>query len=47
MVAEAIAAATVGMLALFLVLRPLFRAASAIGGPVEPLEPEETPKGWL
>ena len=45
MVAEAIAAAMVGMLALFLVLRPLFGPAQPSVGPVEPLEPEETPKG--
>jgi hypothetical protein len=45
MLAEAIAAALVGMLAVFLVLRPLFSPPRRSSGPAEPLEPEETPKG--
>ena len=45
MVAELIAAALVGMLALFVVLRPLFSPPQPGRDISEPLEPEETPKG--
>ena len=45
MLVETIAAALVGMLAVFLVLRPLFAPPRPSAGVAEPLEPEETPKG--
>jgi hypothetical protein len=45
MLAEAIAAALVGLAGLFLVLQPLFRASDTSQQPVEPLDPEETPRG--
>lgn len=45
MLAEAVAAALVGMLALFLVLRPIFLPSDDRPAPAEPLDPEETPKG--
>jgi Double zinc ribbon len=45
MVGEAVAAALVGVLALFLVLRPLVAPPRRTAAPVEPLDPEETPKG--
>jgi hypothetical protein len=45
MLAEAVAAALVGVLALFLVLRPLFSPPDDRPAPAEPLDPEETPKG--
>ena len=45
MVAEAIAAALVGLAGLFLVLQPLFRAPDPSLPPAEPLDPEETPRG--
>ena len=44
MLLEAIAAALVGMLAVYLVLRPIFAPPEA-AAPAEPLDPEETPKG--
>lgn len=45
MLAEAVAAALVGALALFLVLRPIFAPARPDSRPAEPIDPEETPKG--
>jgi hypothetical protein len=45
MVAEAVAAAIVGVLALWLVLRPLTGSATRSLPPSEPVDPEETPKG--
>lgn len=45
MVAEAVAAALVGLLALWVVLRPLFAPPSAAPPAEEPVDPEETPKG--
>jgi hypothetical protein len=45
MVAEAVAAAIVGVLALWLVLRPLTGSATLSLPPNEPVDPEETPKG--
>ena len=45
MLAEAVAAALVGMVALWLVLRPLLGPARPPDLVEEPVEPEETPKG--
>jgi hypothetical protein len=45
MLGEAIAAAVVGTLVLWLVLQPLLRPGAPRVRPVEPLDPEETPKG--
>jgi double zinc ribbon protein len=45
MLGEALAAALVGVIAIWLVLQPLARRSSAPSRPVEPLDPEETPKG--
>lgn len=44
MTGEAIAAALVGLAALWLVLQPLFAAGRALP-PSEPVDPEETPRG--
>jgi hypothetical protein len=45
MLVEALAAALVGTLAVFLVLRPIFSPPSAAPRAEEPPDPEETPKG--
>jgi hypothetical protein len=45
MLVEAVAGALVGMAGLWLVLRPLFQSTPGAPLPVEPLDPEETPKG--
>ena len=45
MVLEAVAAALVGLAALWLVLQPLMRADRGMPPPFEPLDPEETPRG--
>lgn len=45
MLAETVAAAVVGALALWLVLQPLIRPAKRSSAPIEPIDPEETPKG--
>ena len=45
MLAEAVAAALVGILAVYLVLRPIFFPPRANAAPAEPMDPEETPKG--
>ena len=45
MVAEAIVAALLGLAGLCLVLQPLFRSPETSTLPLEPLEPEETPRG--
>jgi hypothetical protein len=45
MLLEAILAVLVGMVALLLVLRPLFRPPSSRPEIPEPLDPEETPRG--
>ncbi len=45
MVGEALGAALVGVVALWLVLQPLIRPRSSPPLPFEPLDPEETPKG--
>ena len=45
MLPEALAAALVGVAALWLVLQPLLRSARQVLPPLEPLDPEETPKG--
>lgn len=45
MVAEAVAAALVGLVVLGLVLRPWLRRGAVRPGPAEPPEPEETPRG--
>ena len=45
MVGEALAAGVVGFLALWLVLQPLIRRSTPGSTPVEPLDPEETPRG--
>ena len=42
---EALAAALVGIAALWLVLQPLIRPRASPPLPFEPLDPEETPKG--
>ncbi len=45
MAGEALAAALVGVVALWLVLQPLIRPRSSPVLPFEPLDPEETPRG--
>jgi hypothetical protein len=45
MVLEAVAAALVGMVALWLVLQPLIGTHRRIPPPFEPIDPEETPRG--
>jgi rRNA maturation endonuclease Nob1 len=45
MIGETLAAAVVGFLALWLVLQPLLRRSAPRAQPVEPLDPEETPRG--
>jgi hypothetical protein len=45
MVGEALAAVIVGLIAVWLVLRPLLRPSVTRSQPVEPLDPEETPRG--
>jgi Double zinc ribbon len=45
MLAELVAAALVGLVALWLVLRPLLAAPAPPDLVAEPIEPEETPKG--
>ena len=45
MVLEAVAAALVGMVALWLVLQPLVGSERRLPPPFEPIDPEETPRG--
>jgi hypothetical protein len=45
MVLEAVAAALVGVVALWLVLQPLIGSARRAPPPFEPIDPEETPRG--
>ena len=45
MLAEALAAAAVGMAVLWLVLQPVLRPTGREALPLEPVDPEETPKG--
>jgi rRNA maturation endonuclease Nob1 len=45
MLAEALAAAVVGLAILWLVLQPVLRPTGREPLPLEPLDPEETPKG--
>jgi rRNA maturation endonuclease Nob1 len=45
MLAEALAAAAVGLAVLWLVLQPVLRPSGRETRPVEPVDPEETPKG--
>jgi rRNA maturation endonuclease Nob1 len=45
MLAEALAAAAVGLAVLWLVLQPLLRPSGREALPLEPVDPEETPKG--
>src|ERR1700694_3800380 len=45
MVGEALGAAVVGLIALWLVFQPLLRPSLAKSPPIEPVDPEETPKG--
>jgi rRNA maturation endonuclease Nob1 len=45
MLAEALAAALVGMAVIWLVLQPVVRPGRQRQRPIEPLDPEETPKG--
>ena len=45
MVLEAVAAALVGMMALWLVLQPLIWSERKMPPPFEPVDPEETPRG--
>src|SRR5688500_12184661 len=45
MVLEAVAAALVGMVALWLVLQPLISSGRRMPAPFEPIDPEETPRG--
>src|SRR6478752_4475649 len=45
MVGEALAAALVGLIAVWLVLQPLIRRPVSSAAPVEPPDPEETPRG--
>jgi rRNA maturation endonuclease Nob1 len=45
MLAEALAAAVVGLAVLWLVLQPMLRPSGGQTLPLEPVDPEETPKG--
>jgi hypothetical protein len=45
MLLEALAAALVGVAALWLVLQPVIAPGRRVSPPVEPLDPEETPRG--
>ncbi len=45
MLAEVLAAGLLGLVALWLVLRPLFASAPPAPQPAEPIDPEETPRG--
>jgi hypothetical protein len=45
MLAEALAAAAVGLAVLWLVLQPVLRPTGRGTAPLEPIDPEETPKG--
>jgi hypothetical protein len=45
MVLEALAAALVGLAGLGLVLQPLLASGRRVAPPLEPLDPEETPRG--
>jgi rRNA maturation endonuclease Nob1 len=45
MLAEALAAAAVGLAVLWLVLQPVLRPTGRGTMPIEPIDPEETPKG--
>jgi Double zinc ribbon len=45
MLAEALAAAVVGLAVLWLVLQPVLRPGGRESLPLEPVDPEETPKG--
>jgi hypothetical protein len=45
MVLEAVVAAVVGMVALWLVLQPLIGSERRMPPPFEPIDPEETPRG--
>jgi hypothetical protein len=45
MLAEAVAAVVVGLAALLLVMQPLLRRDRRAPPPVEPVDPEETPRG--
>jgi len=45
MLAEALAAAAVGLAVLWLVLQPVLRPTGRGTTPLEPIDPEETPKG--
>jgi double zinc ribbon protein len=45
MLVEAVAAALVGLAALWLVLKPLINPRPQVPLPAEPVDPEETPKG--
>jgi hypothetical protein len=45
MLLEALAAALVGLAGLWLVLQPLLASGRRVSSPVEPLDPEETPRG--
>jgi len=45
MLLEALAAALVGVAALWLVLQPVIAPGRRVSPPIEPLDPEETPRG--
>jgi hypothetical protein len=45
MLGEALAAAIIGGVALWVVLQPLIRPSTPLSRPPEPVDPEETPKG--
>src|ERR1700732_409188 len=45
MVGEALGAAVVGLIALWVVFQPLLRPSLVKSQPIEPVDPEETPKG--
>jgi double zinc ribbon protein len=45
MVGEALAAAIVGLIAVWLVFQPLVQRSVTRSPPIEPLDPEETPRG--
>jgi hypothetical protein len=45
MLGEALAAAVIGVIALWLILQPLLTPARRLPLPSEPIDPEETPKG--